>query len=79
MVRRYSFGEVTVMYNIIGNKHRFLTSELGPLVPVTQVITCEYDGRYFVGQGLTEDLPPVFELILPDEIKREMQQADRPH
>ena len=37
MVRRYTFGEVTVMYNIIGNKQRFLTSELGRLVPVQVV------------------------------------------
>jgi hypothetical protein len=67
MVRRYRFGDVTLMYNTIGTKHRFLTSELGPLVSMTQVVTCEYQGRYFVGQGLTQDLPPVFELIPPDE------------
>ena len=79
MVRRYTFGDITLMYNIIGNRHRFLTSELGPLVPVTQVVTCQHQGRYFVGQGLTEDLPPVFELIPSDETKLEMSWSERPH
>jgi hypothetical protein len=79
MVRRYTFGEVTLMYNIVGNRHRFPTNDLGPLVPVTQVVICEHHGRYFVAQGLTDDLPSVFELVPSDETKLEMLQADKPH
>ena len=70
MVRRYTFGGISLNYNIIGNRHRFLTGdELGPLVPLTQVITCMIQGRCFVGQGLTRDLPTVFELVPCDEAK----------
>jgi hypothetical protein len=49
------------------------------LVPVTQVIICEHRGRYFVAQGLTDDLPLVFELVPSDETKLERLQADTPH
>ena len=78
MVRRYTFGVINLNYNIIGNRHRFLTGdELGPLVPLTQVITCMIQGRCFVGQGLTRDLPTVFELVPCDEAKLDMIRARR--
>jgi hypothetical protein len=80
MVRRYTFGDVALDYNVIDNRHRFLTSdEPDPLVPVEQVIVYEYRDRYFVAQGVTEDLPAVFELLLSDETKAEMTRAERPH
>jgi hypothetical protein len=76
MVRRYTFGAISLNYNVIGKRHRFLTSdELGPLVPLNQIITCTVHGRHFVGQGLTEDLPAVFELVPCDEAKLEKIRA----
>lgn len=80
MVRRYTFGDVALDYNIVGNRHRFLTGdEPGPLIPAEQVIIHEYRGRYFVAQGLTDDLPPVFELVPSDQDKADMMRAERPH
>ena len=80
MVRRYTFGDVALDYNVIDNTHRFLTSdEPGPLIPVEQIIVYQYRGRYFVAQGVTDELPSVFELRLSEEAKAEMAQAERPH
>jgi hypothetical protein len=48
-----------------------LTMEAGPQVSLDTVLTFEWDGRYFVGQALTEDLPTVFELVPARETRLE--------
>jgi hypothetical protein len=49
-----------------------LTFHAGPLASLDTVLSYQKDGRYFVGQALTEDLPYVFELVPAKETTLEM-------
>ena len=78
MVRRYTFGVINLNYNIIGNRHRFLTGdELGPLVPLTQVITCMIQGRCFVGRASPGTCPPYSSWFRAMKPKLDMIRARR--
>jgi hypothetical protein len=65
-VGRHSRDIVTPLYPVD------LTIEAGPMVSLDTVLSYEKDGRYFVGQALTEDLPHVFELVPSKETKLEL-------
>jgi hypothetical protein len=64
MIRRYTFGEVILIYQRVEDQHRLLTDldtdnphnriqEIrGPWTPLDTPVTYEWDGRYFVGQAI---------------------------
>lgn len=77
MVRRYTFRGLVLTYMRTDDTHRLLvdlnpeepnprtslTLEAGPTASLNTILAFEWDGRYFVGQAVTEDLPYVFELV----------------
>jgi hypothetical protein len=63
----YTFLNIRIDYQRTGDLHRLVVGfeGAGPWISTVDhpVISYEYQGRYFVGQSLTNDLPTVFELI----------------
>jgi hypothetical protein len=64
MIRRYTFGEVVLIYQRVEDQHRLLTDldtenprnrlqEIaGPWTPLDNPITYEWNGRCFLGQAI---------------------------
>lgn len=92
MVRRYTFRGIVLTYTRSKGKHRLLVNldpehpnphtaltQQGPLASLDTLLSYEWDGRYFVGQAVTEDLPYVFELVPAMETKLEMIPSPNKH
>jgi hypothetical protein len=58
-----------------------MTLQAGPTASLNTILAFEWDGRYFVGQALTEDLPYVFELVPAKETNLNLipTQEDKPN
>lgn len=86
MAKRFTFGNLILIYQQREDKHRLLVdlvptdtsprpsvlTDVSPWVPLDRVISYEWDGRFFVAQGLTENLPCVFQCVPSKETKLDM-------
>lgn len=86
MAKRFTFGNVILIYQSRETSHRLLVdlvptdtsprpsvlTDVSPWVPLDRVISYEWDGRFFIAQGFTENLPHVFQLVPSKETKLDM-------
>jgi len=86
MAKRFTFGNLILIYQRREDKHRLLVdlaptdtsprpsvlTDVSPWVPLDRVISYEWDGRFFIAQCFTENLPYVFQLLPSKETKLDM-------